>query len=144
MRLSKNFYLREFVKSPTAARYNIPNNPSPEFILNLQKLCQEVLQPIRDEYKKPIIVNSGYRCPLLNKIVKGAPGSQHLVGAAADIQTVTDTKADNKKLFDIILKMIHDGNITVRQLIDEKDYSWIHISINDKYHSYKKNEILHR
>ena len=144
MKLSKNFDLREMTKSPTALRYGIPNDPSPEFILNLQKLCTEVLQPIRDEYKKPIVVNSGYRSPLLNKIVKGVPGSDHLVGAAADIQTVSDTKADNKKLFDIIVKMINDGKIEVRQLIDEKNYSWIHISINNKYHSYLKNQILHR
>ena len=91
------------VKSETASRYGISNNPSPEFLVNLQKLCTDVLQPIRDEYKKSIIVSSGYRCPLLNKIVKGVPGSDHIVGAAADFHSVSDSKEDNKKLFNIIL-----------------------------------------
>lgn len=144
MKLSKNFTLREMTKSETAARYGIDNKPNPEFTVNLQKLCETVLQPIRDEYKKPIVVSSGYRCPLLNKIVRGVSGSQHLVGAAADIHSVSDSKEDNKKLFNIILKMIDEKQITVRQLIDEKNYDWIHISINDKYHSYRVNEILHR
>lgn len=103
MKLSKNFTLREMVKSETASRYGISNNPSPEFLVNLQKLCTDVLQPIRDEYKKSIIVSSGYRCPLLNKIVKGVPGSDHIVGAAADFHSVSDSKEDNKKLFNIIL-----------------------------------------
>lgn len=144
MRLSKNFTLRELTKSETAARYGIDNKPNPEFTVNLQKLCETVLQPIRDEYKKPIVISSGYRCPLLNKIVKGVPGSDHLVGAAADIHSVSDTIADNKKLFDIILKMIKEKRINVRQLILEKSGDWIHISINNKYHSYKHNEVLYR
>ena len=108
MKLSKNFTLRELTKSETASRYGIDNKPNPEFTVNLQNLCETVLQPIRDEYKKPIVVSSGYRCPLLNKIVKGVPGSDHLVGAACDFHTVSDTKEDNKKLFDIILKMIEE------------------------------------
>lgn len=144
MKLSKNFTLRELTKSETAARYGIDNKPNPEFTVNLQKLCETVLQPIRDEYKKPIVISSGYRCPLLNKIVKGVPGSDHLLGAAADIHSVSDTIADNKKLFDIILKLVDKGVINARQIISEKNFSWIHVSINNKYHSYKHNEVLYR
>ena len=144
MKLSKNFSLRELTKSETAARYGIDNKPNPEFTVNLQKLCETVLQPIRDEYKKPIVVSSGYRCQLLNKIVKGVAGSDHLVGAAADIHSVSDTIADNKKLFNIILKLADEGVIHARQIISEKGCSWIHISINNKYHSYKNNEVLYR
>lgn len=144
MKLSKSFTLRELTKSETAARYGIDNKPNPEFTVNLQKLCETVLQPIRDEYKKPIVVSSGYRCPLLNKILRGVSGSDHLLGAAADIHSVSDTIADNKKLFDIILKLVDDGVIHARQIISEKNCSWIHISINNKYHSYKNNEILYR
>lgn len=144
MKLSKSFTLREMVKSETAARYGISNNPSPEYLVNLQRLCTDVMQPIRDEYKKPIIISSGYRCPLLNKIIKGVPGSDHLVGAACDFHTVSDTKEDNKKLFNIILQMVKDSKIKVRQLILEKGGDWIHISINNKYHSYQNNQILYR
>lgn len=144
MKLSKSFSLRELTKSETAARYGIDNKPNPEFTVNLQKLCETVLQPIRDEYKKPIVVSSGYRCPLLNKVVGGVAGSDHLLGAAADIHSVSDTIADNKKLFNIILKLADEGVIHARQIISEKGCSWIHISINNKYHSYKNNEVLYR
>lgn len=144
MNISKNFTLRELTKSETASRYGIDNKPNPEFTVNLQKLCETVLQPIRDEYKKPIVVSSGYRCPLLNKIVGGKPGSCHVTGSAIDIQSVKDTKEENKKLFDLIVDMIKSNKIVVRTLIDERNYSWLHIDINDKYHSYRKNYIIHQ
>lgn len=72
------------------------------------------MQPIRDAWKKPIIISSGYRSPLVNKIVKGQPGSQHLVGAACDFHTVSDTIEDNKKLFNMIVDMINEGTIECR------------------------------
>ena len=48
-----------------------------------------------------------------------------------------------KELFDIIVEMIKNEEIEVRQLIDEKDYSWVHVSQNNKYNGYRKNQILH-
>lgn len=50
-------------------------------------LVRKVLQPLRDAYKRPMTVNSGYRCPELNRIVGGAATSQHVKGEAADIKT---------------------------------------------------------
>lgn len=53
--------------------------------------------------------------------------------AAADIDT--RTKAGNEELFDLIAK-----NFVFDQLIDEKDYSWIHVSFDPKR---LRNQILH-
>ncbi len=66
---------------------------------NIKALVEEVLDPAREKLGMPIIVNSGFRCPLHNKRVGGVPNSQHMKGQAADIRC-----ADNKKLRDIIIK----------------------------------------
>lgn len=55
-------------------------------------LVRKVLQPLRDEYQKPMTVNSGYRCPELNRIVGGVATSQHVKGEAADIHTGSQTE----------------------------------------------------
>ena len=52
---------------------------------NVKALVENVLDPLREKYGKPIQVNSGYRCPNHNLAVGGASRSQHLFGEAADI-----------------------------------------------------------
>lgn len=127
MKLTDNFTLEELTKSSTADRFNIKNEPTKEGISKLKALCETILQPIRNEYGKPIIITSGYRCPELNKMVHGAKNSQHIKYEAADIKS-----SNNKELFDLIVKMIRNKKITVGQLINECNYSWIHISCGSK------------
>lgn len=86
MQLSKNFYLSEMTKSDTAYRLGIENMPSSNEIENLKRLCINVLQPVRDHFKQPVIINSAYRCLKLNKAVGSSSSSQHLKGQAADIE----------------------------------------------------------
>lgn len=143
MQLSKNFSLAEMVASDTAKRMNIDNTPNEEVLGNLTKLAEEVLQPIRDAWGAPVVVSSAYRCPKLNKAVGGVTNSDHKFGCAADIHTLSDKVVDNKKLFDLIVKMAGDDKISCRQIIDEYGYNWIHVSINNKYNSKKKNQIVH-
>ncbi len=52
---------------------------------NVKALVENVLDPLREKYGKPIKVNSGYRCPKHNLAVGGATQSQHMKGEAADI-----------------------------------------------------------
>ena len=143
MQLSKNFSLAEMVASGTAKRMNIDNTPNEEVLGNLTKLAEEVLQPIRDACGAPVVVSSAYRCPKLNKAVGGVTNSDHKFGCAADIHTLSDKVVDNKKLFDLIVKMAGDDKISCRQIIGEYGYNWIHVSINNKYNSKKKNQIVH-
>ena len=58
---------------------------------NIEALVTEVLDPVRERLGRPIVVNSGYRCPKHNKEVGGVPNSQHMKGEAADI------RCDNNK-----------------------------------------------
>ena len=87
------------------------------------------MQVIRDEYGKPIIVTSGFRCDKLNKAVGGAKNSQHTKGEAADIRSVSDSIKDNKEIFDLILRLQKEGKIKFGQLIDEYNYNWVHVSL---------------
>lgn len=118
----KYFTIEELIRSDTARTRGIDNNPLPDETEALTRLVYNVLDPVRNEWGKPIRVNSGYRCTTLNKAVKGAVTSQHLKGEAADI--TTGSKEGNKKLFELIRTL----DLPYDQLIDEKNYSWIHIS----------------
>lgn len=129
----KYFTIAELCKSDTAVRKNIDNSPTSEIINNLKQLVRYVLDPLREKYGKPIRVNGAYRCPELNKAVGGSKTSQHMTGQAADI-TVGSPDA-NKKLFNLIIEM----NLPFDQLIDEKNFRWIHVSYSDR----KRKQILH-
>lgn len=124
MRITNNFTLEEFIKSDTADRLNIDNTPNKEEFDNI-KFMAEQLQLVRNAYKQPIIITSGFRCEELNNAVKGSQTSLHKYGLAADINQGTRVK--NKHLFELIKSLMKVG-LLVDQLINEKDYSWIHIS----------------
>lgn len=130
----RNFTIQELTASTTAEAKKINNDPTPEAAENLKLLVDNVLDPLRDTYGKPIRVNSGYRSPALNKAVKGSKTSQHVKGQAADI--TGGSKQENKKLFELAQEL----NLPYCQLIDEKNFSWVHISY-DKNNV--KRQILH-
>ena len=79
----KNFRIQEF---ECRCGCEMP----PEVEANIEALVSNVLDPLRDEYGKPIYVNSGYRCEKHNKAVGGVPKSQHMLGQAADISVKSE------------------------------------------------------
>lgn len=85
MKISKNFELSEFIKSDTATRKGIANDPGVGEVKAIENLVINLLQPLREVYGKRMVINSGYRCPELNKAVGGVPTSQHVKGEAADV-----------------------------------------------------------
>ena len=137
---SKNFSYDELIASSTAKRLGLDNTPTQEEKEKLRKLAIEVLQPIRDKWKGVIVVNSGYRSEAVNKAVGGVKTSQHRLGEAADIKV--GGKDKNKKLFNLIYKMISNGELKVGQLIDEYNYQWIHVSL-PRNNGKPNNQILH-
>lgn len=117
----KHFTINELTRSATAAELGINNEPDFVSMTHLCQLIETVLDPLREAWGKPIVVNSGYRSEALNKAVGGAATSQHTKGQAADI--TTGTVFGNKWLFNYIKE-----NLPFDQLIDEKNYRWIHVS----------------
>ena len=124
----KYFTIRELIKSDTAIRRGIKNIPNRQEEQNLNALVDKILDPLREAYKKPIIITSGFRCEELNRLVGGSKTSQHRTGQAADIRTVLDTPEENKKLYDLIIKL----DLPFDQLINEYDFDWVHVSFSEK------------
>lgn len=131
----KYFSMSELTDSATARQLGIRNIPSAEAQANIVALTENVLDKAREAWGKPIIVNSGYRCPRLNKVVGGVSNSQHVTGEAADI--TTGTKYGNKWLFNYIR-----DNCDYDQLIDERDYTWVHVSY--KRNGVNRRDVLHK
>ena len=123
----KYFTIGEMMRSDTAARKGIDNKIPKEYLDNVLQLIEKVLDPLREKYGKPIVVTSGYRCPALNKAVGGSATSDHMRGCAADIVGTPNTQAENKRLFYLIQSMGLDFD----QLIDEKGFSWVHVSYRE-------------
>ena len=118
----RHFTLQELTRSATAQRLGIDNTPPASAIKALNDLVDNVLDPLRDAWGGPIRVNSGYRCPELNKAVGGTPGSQHQRGEAADI--TVGSRSANRRLLALIKRL----DLPVDQCIDEKGCRWIHVS----------------
>ncbi len=127
MKLSRNFTLNELTRSGTAQRRGIDNEPTDVHLDNLQRIVDEILQPMREDLG-PIRVTSGYRSPKLNRAIGGSSRSQHCKGEAVDIQFWEGGDMDNKVIYDYIL----DNEIEFDQMINEFDFSWIHISLKEK------------
>lgn len=139
-KITANFTFDELIYSPTANRLGIDNTPDKETKEKLIRLAKEILQPIRNKWGSAIVVTSAYRCEALNKAVGGVKNSQHRLGEAADIKV--GSKAQNKALFNLIQKMVSNGELKVGQLIDEYGYSWVHVSL-PRTNGKPNNQILH-
>lgn len=123
-KIMKYFTMNELTNSQTAKQRGIDNTPPKEVVLNLVKLVDNVLDPLRELYGNPIRVTSGYRSEELNKSLKGAKTSHHLKGQAADI--TVGTKVGNRLLYELIR-----DNFKYTQLINEHDFSWVHVSYDE-------------
>ena len=71
---------------------------------NIEALVEKVLDPLRERYGKPIIVNSAFRCEKHNREVGGAANSQHMRGEAADIRPTTNFTNELVKLAKILVE----------------------------------------
>ena len=108
--------------SDMAGKYLIDNKCTKEHAANLTALVNNVLDPLREAYGKPITVNSGYRCEKLNTKVGGVVTSDHMKGMAADISG--GSQKENKRLFYLIQEL----GLPFKQLIDESNFAWVHVS----------------
>lgn len=107
--ISENFSYSEFEESETAKAYHIDNHITSFEVRDAVKaLVDNVLQPLRSAWGQPLHVNSGYRCPAVNRLVNGAATSQHVKGEAADIAS---TKPLQLAKFAKALKLPYDQMI---------------------------------
>jgi hypothetical protein len=126
MQISKHLSLAEVSRSETAKRRGINNTPSGEHLENFKKLAENVFEPIREHFKVPIIISSGYRSKELNSAIGGSSTSQHCQGEAIDID-MDGTSITNAQIFHFI-----KDNLVFDQMIWEfgtdKNPDWVHVS----------------
>ena len=134
MKRIKYFSLAEFINSATGKSLSIDDTPTVEIVDNLNCLA-DYLDGIREKLGKPILVNSGFRCPALNKAVGGVANSQHLKGLAADV-VCSDMEFLEKVLretggFDQLIKEHRKGS---------KSF-WFHVSVCNR-NGKPRNQII--
>jgi hypothetical protein len=126
MQISKHLSLAEVSRSETAKRRGINNTPSGEHLANFKLLAENIFEPIREHFGVPIHISSGYRSKELNSAIGGSLSSQHCEGQAIDIDMDSSTNGvTNKMVFDFI-----KDNLNFDQLINEFNYSWVHVSFD--------------
>lgn len=121
MNISEHITFEEATQSPTQLRLKIDNAPNEVELNNMKAVAEYCFEPLRKWYGKPIKVNSFFRCQALNTAVGGAKNSQHSKGEAIDMSA--GSKEENEKLFNWC-----KANLIYDQLINEYDFSWVHIS----------------
>lgn len=130
MKISKHITLAEAIKSQQAIRLKISNVPTTEDLEAMKYIAEQIFEPLREHFGKPIAISSFYRSEAVNKAI-GAMTSQHLTGEAMDIDAQIFGGLTNKEVFDWI-----KANCKFDQLIWEggtiNEPDWVHVSLTKK------------
>lgn len=130
MKISEHLDLSELIRSDSAKRNGISNMPTEEHIANFKILAEKVFEPIRNNFRCPIHISSGYRSKDLNIFIGGSLSSQHCKGEAIDIDMDgSPNGVTNKMVYDYI-----KDNLQFDQLIwefgNDSNPDWVHVSYN--------------
>lgn len=125
MKISKHLELAELTRSESAKRLGISNMPTEEHIKNLKELAENIFEPIREHFKHPIYISSGYRSQALNAAIGGALNSQHNKGQAIDID-MDGTNIKNSAIFEYAKTLPFDQLIW--EFGTKENPDWVHIS----------------
>ena len=125
-KISEHITYAEATVSNKAKQLGISNSPNERELKAMKLLADKVFEPLRKWYGKPIPITSFFRSAKINKAIGGSATSQHSLGQAVDIDTVSD----NRKLFDYI-----KDNLPFDQLIweygNDSAPDWIHVSYTE-------------
>jgi hypothetical protein len=128
MQLSKHLSLAEVTRSDSAKRNGISNEPTPAHLENFKLLAEKVFEPIREHFKVPIHISSGYRSAALNKKIGGSLTSQHCSGEAIDIDMDGSASGvTNKQVFDFIKQHLNFDQI-IWEFGTDSNPDWVHVS----------------
>ena len=148
MVISEHLTLAELIRSESAKRNGISNMPTPEHIANLKTLAENIFEPIRVNFRCPILISSGYRSKELNAKIGGATTSQHSFGQAIDIDMDgTNYGVDNEEIFFFIKDKLPFDQL-IWEFGNDKNPDWVHVSYSDRNRrevliAYKQNGTTH-
>ena len=124
--ISKHVSYKEGIRSNTATRLDIINEPNEEQLKNMKLLAEKVFEPLREEVGGPIKVNSFFRCPELNKAIGGSKTSQHCHGQAIDIDDTFGYKSNAEMYY--FIKSELDFDQMIWEFGTDKNPDWVHVS----------------
>lgn len=120
-KLTEHFDLGEFTYSRIAVEHGIDNTPPCDVCGALRHLAVHLLEPLRGLYGRPIVILSGYRDEIVNRLAGGVATSQHRKGEAADCYVAEGPD----KLLDVLK---HSG-LVFDQAILYKHKRFLHLSL---------------
>lgn len=127
--VSKYLSLEEAIKSPTALRLGISNEPTPEQLENMIHVASHIFDPVREFVGGPLLASSFFRSKELNDVVPGSSKtSQHMTGEAIDIDADGYQYGNNQTIFQFIRQSL-DFDELISEYPDELGMpSWVHVS----------------
>ena len=137
MKLTTNLSLAEVTKSATALRRGIANEPTIAHLEALKAVANNIFQPCRDYFGKPLAVTSGYRSEALNDLIGGSKKSQHSKGEALDLDAQVYGGFTNAQLFNYIRENL-DFDQLIWEFGNEQEPDWVHCS----YTTENRGEVL--
>lgn len=126
-KLSPHFKLKELIRSDKAIKLGIDNTPPAEVISSLARICVSILEPVQSHFLVPFSVNSGYRCPDLNKALGGSKNSQHMLGQAVDFEVPGISNFD--LAYWISKNLFYDQLILENYESGKPNSGWVHVSL---------------
>ena len=129
-KISEHISFKEAMHSATAKRKGINNMPDPDAVAAMQKLAENVFEPLRSFVGGPIKINSMYRSEELNKAIGGSKTSQHCKGQAIDIDDVYG-HATNAVMYEYIVENL-DYDQIIWEFGDDDNPDWVHVSYVSK------------
>ena len=127
--LMKFFTLDELTHSLTAVTHGIDNTPNPYAVANLNYLVDTLLDPLREAFGAPIVVQSGFRNVTVNKLVDGVPTSFHTKGLAADISALGQNRSENARLVRVLMQEELPFDQLIKYDCDALGPRWLHIGL---------------
>ena len=137
MKLTTNLSLAEVTKSATALRRGIANEPTIAHLEALKAVANNIFQPCRDYFGKPLAVTSGYRSEALNDLIGGSKKSQHSKGEALDLDAQVYGGFTNAQLFNYIRENL-DFDQLIWEFGNDQEPDWVHCS----YTTENRGEVL--
>jgi hypothetical protein len=133
MVISQHLQLAELICSESAKRYGITNMPPPEHIANLKLLAEHIFEPIRANFRCPILISSGYRSKELNAVIGGSNTSQHALGQAIDLDMDgTSYNVINADIFNFIKDKLPFDQL-IWEFGNPLNPAWVHVSYSDRH-----------
>lgn len=154
-KISKYLSYKEAIKSPTALRLGIENEPNPEQLENMRYVAREIFDPVREFVGGPLAATSFFRSKNLNDAVPGSSKtSQHMTGQAIDIDADVYGFGTNEDIFNFIRNTLIFDQV-IAEYVDRFGMpSWVHVSktrngnrgqvlvkLKDKYINFKDYRI---